>query len=307
MLLQTLVAIGWTMSSLLMSLANKMAVTASNAPLALAGSQMLVTTLAACATCDFRFGKGSLSWAFTVPPLFVFMLCASLLSMEFVSLGAWVVIRNLGPMVTLLVESTCLHQTDVRMTYQTVSSTIMVAIGAWIYEAYDIQFSPIGVALVMLNLIAAVSERIAQRHLLAVEKVDISKPSLMILNNMIGMCLVLIVMAAFAREDVCRLLHAMNQSASTTMWVFLSCVIGVSLSYFGIWLQGLISATSFMILGGISKVLLVISGMIFLAETSAWTSWLGVALSVLGGLLYSVKELPVGVQAPKRTKAFALV
>jgi len=114
------VAIGWSVSSLLMSLANKMAVTATDAPLALTAAQMCFTTLAACAACDFHFGDGTLAWAFTVPPLFVFMLCASMLSMEFVSLGAWVVIRNLGPIVTLVVESTFLTQTDVRISYQTV-------------------------------------------------------------------------------------------------------------------------------------------------------------------------------------------
>jgi len=223
------------------------------------------------------------------------MLCASMLSMEFVSLGAWVVIRNLGPIVTLVVESTFLTQTDVRISYQTVCGTMMLAAGAWIYEANDMHFSQIGVALVILNLIAAVFERIAQRHLLAVRVVDVSRPSLMILNNTTGVVLVLIVQIIFVPDDAFRLGHSMTRSASTATWVALSCMLGVTLSYFGIWLQGLISATSFMVLGATTKILLVVSGMLLLGESSSFMSWLGVSLSICGGSIYGFKELPACV------------
>jgi len=114
---------------------------------------------------------------------------------------------------------------------------MMLAAGAWIYEANDMHFSQIGVALVILNLIAAVFERIAQRHLLAVRVVDVSRPSLMILNNTTGVVLVLIVQIIFVPDDAFRLGHSMTRSASTATWVALSCMLGVTLSYFGIWLQ----------------------------------------------------------------------
>jgi len=106
-----------------------------------------------------------------------------------------------------------------------------------VYEAVDIQFSRIGAALVAFNLIAAVIERIVQRHLLAVRKVNISTPSLMILNNATGVVLVSIVIITFAPRDFQRLWSSMNQSSMAVAWVALSCTVGVSLSYFGIWLQ----------------------------------------------------------------------
>jgi len=238
-----------------------------------------------------------------------------MVSMQFVSLGAWVVIRNLGPLVTLFTESVVIPGMSVRITTATVSwmqnvpayslplcsyscvpvqvcGTLMVATGAWIYEANDLDFSLVGVALVTLNLIAAVLERIAQRHLLAVRKVDVSKPSLMILNNMIGTIIVSIIMLVFVPNDVSRLWQAMSQSNQSAMWVGLSCCVGVSLSYFGILLQGYISATSFMVLGAMTKVLLVASGVIFMDDASSMMSWIGVGLSIIGGCMYSAKDSP---------------
>jgi len=219
-------------------------------------------------------------------------LCLSMVSMQFVSLGAWVVIRNLGPLVTLFTESVVIPGMSVRITTATVCGTLMVATGAWIYEANDLDFSLVGVALVTLNLIAAVLERIAQRHLLAVRKVDVSKPSLMILNNMIGTIIVSIIMLVFVPNDVSRLWQAMSQSNQSAMWVGLSCCVGVSLSYFGILLQGYISATSFMVLGAMTKVLLVASGVIFMDDASSMMSWIGVGLSIIGGCMYSAKDSP---------------
>jgi len=283
----------------MMSFANKRVVILTNAPLAVTAAQMVITTLVATATLDFRFGDGTLIWVVTVPPLFVFMLCASMVSLEFVSLGAWVVIRNLGPVVTLLLESVMMHSNNFQASPGMVCGAVMVAAGAWVYEAVDIQFSRIGAALVALNLIAAVMERIAQRHLLAVRKVNISTPSLMILNNATGVLLVSIVSFLFAPQDFHRLWTSCNKSGITVAWVALSCTVGVSLSYFGIWLQTLISASSFMVIGAMTKLFLIASGVIFLGDSSSFTSWIGVSLSFAGGAIYSFKLTPSPFSLPK--------
>lgn len=118
-----------------------------------------------------------------------------------------------------------------------VVGTLTIAIGVIFYEANDINFSPQGVLLVAVNLSAAVLERIAQRHLLVVTRVDVSKPSLMILNNLIGCCLVMVIIVIFSPSQVNLIWDAATTSRDTAFWVAISCIVGTSLSYFGIWLQ----------------------------------------------------------------------
>ena len=65
--------VGWSLCSVGMSFANKVAVVSTGAPLALTALQMLVTALLAWSTCDLHFGKGTFMWTAIVSPLFVLM------------------------------------------------------------------------------------------------------------------------------------------------------------------------------------------------------------------------------------------
>lgn len=115
--------------------------------------------------------------------------------------------------------------------------TIGIATGIVLYEVNDIRFSMKGTILVILNLIAAVGERVAQYQLLAVRKVDISRPSLIILNNGIGAFLVIFAMLVFSPREALHLVDAVSKSSDTAFWVSFSSLVGVFLAYFGIWLQ----------------------------------------------------------------------
>ena len=69
--------------------------------------------------------------------------------------------------------------------------------------------------------------------------------------------------------------------------VALSCVLGCAISYSGLWLQRLVTATSFMVLGSITKLVVIVFGILFFADASGPLSVLGAALSVLGGYAYA--------------------
>ena len=195
-----------------------------------------------------------------------------------------------------------------------VLGTLSIFVGVTIYEVKDTQCSPIGIAIALLNLLAAVTERIAQRYLLAVQHVDVSKPSLMILNNGIGAMLVVLGMQTYSSDEWCAILEALKVF-STACWVGASCLLGVSLSYCGIWLQvidlpdmfeprpllddsslcacdccpqGLITASSFMVLGAITKLLLIYAAILYMHDVSDSLSVFGAALSIFGGILYTI-------------------
>ena len=169
----------------------------------------------------------------------------------------------------------------------TLARTPHAALGVLIYESHDLDFSPAGLVFLMVNLAAACMERLAQRHLLAVKTVDCSRPALMVLNNGIGAVLTSILLVAFAPTEWHALKHATRRVKGASVTVALSCLVGCAISYSGLWLQKLVTATSFMVLGCSTKVAVIAWGMLFLGEAAGPFSVFGAALSVAGGYAYA--------------------
>ena len=181
---ETVVAtVSWAACSISMTLLNKVSISRTRAPVAVVIVQMLATALLAVCSRDLKFGQGWRTWALTVPPLFVLMMITSMLALKHVTVGTFVVVRNLGPIVTLAIE-TAVHQPDnLSFDWKSAGSTGMIALGVWLYEATEVGFSPVGLAYLLANLAFACAERMVQRHLLAVKTIDVNKPALMLLNN----------------------------------------------------------------------------------------------------------------------------
>ena len=113
----------------------------------------------------------------------------------------------------------------------------------------------------LLNLLFACTERLVQRHLLAVSAVDVSKPGLMLLNNGIGLPLTAVA-AGFVKHEYARTLHALAKPRQLLL-VLLSALVGIGISYTGLWLQKLVTATSFMVLGAFCKIALMVVACLF--------------------------------------------
>jgi drug/metabolite transporter (DMT)-like permease len=276
-----------------MTLLNKLAVSKTRAPVAVVIVQMLATCLVAAASCDLQFGNGWRQWAVSVPLLFVLMMVSSMLALQYVTVGTFVVVRNLGPVFTLFVE-TAIHRPDklavegsVLPDWRALASTTAIALGVWMYEAHDVQFSAAGLFFLLLNLVLACAERMLQRHFLAVQKVEVSKPALMLLNNGIGAALALVVLLVMSPKEAKLLYHAMRHKPGTGLAVAASCLLGCAISYTGLWLQRLVTATSFMVLGSLTKLMVIAWGIVFLGDASGFLSIMGAAISVGGGFAYA--------------------
>lgn len=200
---------------------------------------------------------------------------------------------QLGPVFTLFVE-TAIHRPDklavegsVLPDWRALASTTAIALGVWMYEAHDVQFSAAGLFFLLLNLVLACAERMLQRHFLAVQKVEVSKPALMLLNNGIGAALALVVLLVMSPKEAKLLYHAMRHKPGTGLAVAASCLLGCAISYTGLWLQRLVTATSFMVLGSLTKLMVIAWGIVFLGDASGFLSIMGAAISVGGGFAYA--------------------
>ena len=87
------------------------------------------------------------------------MMGSSMLALQYVSVGAFVVVRNLGPLVTLVMEVS-LHKPDnLSCNARTAGATLAIAAGVWMYEANDMRWSQEGFFFLLANLGFACAER----------------------------------------------------------------------------------------------------------------------------------------------------
>ena len=101
-------------------------------------------------------------------------------------------------------------------------------------------------------------DRCLQRLLLSKDQqpVDISKAGITLINNLMG--LVPIGIAAWAKGELRELPGTYAAlTALDKAYIGLSCVIGLSICYTGIWAQSLISATSFLVMVNANKFVII--------------------------------------------------
>lgn len=217
------------------------------------------------------------------------MMGSSMLALKYVSVGAFVVVRNLGPLVTLVME-VALHKPDnLTCNARTAGATIAIAAGVWMYEANDMMWSERGFFLLMANLGFACAYTLGVRHLLHVSEVDVSRTGLVLLNNSIGAGLTVIAVSFSTPGEWHTLYHALWHVRGAATYTLASCAVGCAISYCGLWLQSLITATSFMVLGSVAKMAVVLWGMLFLHDAAGPLAIFGALLSMGGGFAYAHK------------------
>merc|ERR1719440_1216818 len=167
-----------------------------------------------------------------------------------------VVFRVLSPLFSLMIER--LYPNPLRISSAMVVSIVIMFVGAACYVAQMPRSNIAGIGWVFLNIFFAVGDRLLQRLMLAKDQqpVDISKTGVTLLNNLEGL-VPLLVVAALKNEF--REIPAAFAGLTGTgiFWVCASCVVGVAISYCGIWAQSLISATSFLVLVNTNKFVII--------------------------------------------------
>eukprot|EP00927_Polykrikos_kofoidii_P040805 TRINITY_DN34814_c0_g1_i1.p1 TRINITY_DN34814_c0_g1~~TRINITY_DN34814_c0_g1_i1.p1 ORF type:complete len:324 (+),score=54.55 TRINITY_DN34814_c0_g1_i1:167-1138(+) len=246
--------------------------------------------------------KDALRWC-RVVPLFVATLLTSTLALKDAPMSLIITFRALSPICALIVERSM--KTLLHVGYRTIASIILICCGVALYvrdlnppERNSTTWYAIG--WVMLNTALGIADRIFQRVMLSKDQVpvDISTVSAALLNNLLGIPLIFVA-AVFAGETP--LVHDVvnKMSALDVQLVVLSCIVGTGISFSGIWVQGVVSATSMMMLTNANKFLILLLEMFVLPGSSGtWNQCLGAFISVMGSIFYALSELD-SVQAPK--------
>ena len=123
-------------------------------PITVVMVQMAFTALCLVAVpCGVRFGSARdvMRWSLTIPLLFTLMLASSMLALDHASMGAIIVVRNIAPIVTMVVER--LFQERIDISPMVVLSLVVVVLGVGLYTYNDVQFSAIGMSWMAVNMV----------------------------------------------------------------------------------------------------------------------------------------------------------
>eukprot|EP00468_Gymnochlora_sp_CCMP2014_P009944 CAMPEP_0167746184 /NCGR_PEP_ID=MMETSP0110_2-20121227/3571_1 /TAXON_ID=629695 /ORGANISM="Gymnochlora sp., Strain CCMP2014" /LENGTH=206 /DNA_ID=CAMNT_0007630919 /DNA_START=508 /DNA_END=1128 /DNA_ORIENTATION=- len=119
-----------------------------------------------------------------------------------------------------------------------------------------------------------------------VEPVKMNDEGMMLYNNGIAM-LATVVTVMFTAEHNGLYEDALKLTNWQWVWISGSCIFCYSISYFSFRCQRLVSATSFHILGNVSKVVVVLFGWVVLGEAYNIKSASAVFLALVGAAWYS--------------------
>jgi len=287
---ETGVAVGsWTVCSIGMMLFNKFAIKAFPVECTLVAMQMLASVLAMVLFCFRSIKIGSawdvLRWSM-VAPFFTGMLLSSILALKFAPMSLVVVFRTLSPMLSLLIER--MYPDPLRISFPMLASIFTMVFGAGLYTSAMHKSGMGGIGWVFLNIFFAVGDRLLQRLMLAKDQnpVDISKTGITLLNNLEGMFPLIVVMAI--KHEFSEIPEALqNLSVMGYVWVILSCIVGIAISYTGIWAQSLISATSFLVLVNANKfVIIFIEAFCLKTKSLTAIQVVGACTTIVGGVMY---------------------
>lgn len=281
---------------------NKLAVSEFPLECTLVAMQMMFTAFAMITVCWSSIHIGSskdlLRWCMVVP-FFCGMLLTSMFALSNASMTTVVTFRAISPLIALSIER--FYPNPLKVT-PAIIACIMAMIGGAIIYAHEMEVSDrAAIGWLALNNFFAIGDRLLQRLMLAKDQnpVDISKTGVTFLNNSLGM-VPLALVAYFTGEfkDLGPALSKMDHLG--VCWVTLSCVVGLGISYCGIWAQSLISATSFLVLVNANKFFIIFLET-FVMGTKSMTpiQILGASIAVLAAAAYGEARSQAEADAKK--------
>lgn len=280
----------WTLCSVGMLVFNKLAVRAFPLACTLVALQFLFTALAMVIppwrkSIHVGSARDVLRWVVVVP-FFTGRILTSVLALSQAPMTLVLTFRAVNPIFALMVER--FYPKPLRVSGQMLLALLLSAVGVGVYICDMDRSSFGGTGWAVLNGALSVTDRLLQRMMLAKDQnpVDISKTGVTFLNNAIGMIPLLI--AAFCTEEFPEVVPAFQDLGRVGfVWVVASCVVGTGLSYTNVWVQSLISATSFLVLVNANKfAILLLEAYAMQEKTIGRMQLLGASISILASMAY---------------------
>lgn len=171
---------------------------------------------------------------------------------------------------------------------------MLMVVGVGLYTkdlSKNVNTSYAAIGWVALNSMLACAERLLQRLMLSKDQspVDISKTGVSLLNNLLGTLPLLGVAWCLHEPQELRTVMA-KMHMLDYLWLVLSCLVGVGISFSAIWAQSLISATSMLVLTNSNKFIVIILELFVMPDKSNLTVAQigGAMLTIVSTVMYAM-------------------
>merc|ERR1719343_1074915 len=283
----------WITCSIGMMGFNKLAVQAVPQPCFLVAIQMGFTVLVMlCCWSSLHIGSkwDALRWCCVVP-FFLGMLLTSLFALKYAPMSLVVTFRALSPFFSLIIERIFFAKPP-EGTLLSFWPLLVIVMGAALY-ARDVKHTSdglLGIFWVLLNTVMALGDRLLQRRMLAPDEspVDISNTGVTLLNNLLSMIPLFFI--AFFNGEFKQVPDSLDK-LDKLGWFYLlaSCLVGVGISFTGILVQGMISATSFLVLVNANKFVIIIIEVSVMSKALTQLQVVGAALTIAGSCFWGCR------------------
>lgn len=289
------VVVSWSCASIMMNIVNKRAAVVFPTCL-LVILQMLIGSVVIfiAKRAEMSFGKWQdvVRWM-AIPFIFAGMLTTSLCALKETTLSTVLILRNTLPFMTFAAEKTLFGEPR-EVTGQLLLSLCITLVGTVLYGWSNLSVTRHSAGLIALNCILTVIDKLLQRHMLASDTFTVSMPLCALINNTVGILPMLVIAALTGEVQVW---HAtiLQASPSTWMLVGMSGGLGYCLSFLGLRLQKLVTATMVLVLQNFSKILTISIGVVVFKEWISGISAAGCILAMVGAACYSYLQLPTSL------------
>ncbi|KDP26776.1 hypothetical protein JCGZ_17934 [Jatropha curcas] len=285
------IAAGYCISASLLSIINKWAVMKFPYPGALTALQYF-TSAAGVYVCGlFRILEHDpldrlTMWRF-LPAAIMFYLSLFTNSelLLHANVDTFIVFRSVVPIFVAVGETLFLHQPWPAL--KTWLSLATIFGGSVLYVLTDYQFTIIAYSWALAYLISMTVDFVYIKHV--VMTIGLNTWGLVLYNNLEA--LLLFPLELLIMGELKKIKHEISDESDwhtfdVVLPVGLSCLFGLSISFFGFSCRKAISATGFTVLGVVNKLLTVVINLVIWDKHSSFIGTIGLLICMLGGILY---------------------
>ncbi|MED6111685.1 GDP-mannose transporter gonst3 [Stylosanthes scabra] len=285
------VAAGYCLSASLLSIINKWAVMKFPYPGALTALQYFTSAAGVFIVGQLKFVEHDrldlmTMWRF-LPAAIIFYLSLFTNSelLLHANVDTFIVFRSVVPIFVAVGESLFLHQPW--PTLKTWASLATIFAGSVLYVATDYQFTFMAYSWALAYLISMTIDFVYIKHV--VMTIGLNTWGLVLYNNLEA--LLLFPLELMIMGELKKIKHEISDesdwySFEVVLPVGLSCLFGLSISFFGFSCRRAISATGFTVLGIVNKLLTVVINLVVWDKHSTWVGTVGLLICMLGGVMY---------------------
>jgi len=247
--------------------------------------------------------KCAIAWL-PIVTLFAGMLYTSAKTFQYAHVTFVIIVRNVGAIVTTVVEYAVRRK---KVNFRIICAEISIVVGTVVYgkeTAFLFKDFWLGTFWCLFNVLCQVLYGVLLKHRMESHE-DIggmSKYTMSLYNNLLCLPYLLIVAGGSGEHHF---YAELLPQVTATGWGIVAgtCAIGFMISTSGFELQKLVSATTFLVINNMCKILNILIGVVFLGDQLAgFSSFVGCMVSISGGFWYSWETHQLNEQVKREAR-----